>query len=208
MPRRRTVLLALAATALLSAGAAFLTPLGDAGEMHSLASPVQTFDALDPDTFTGSSVGDPVLTESTITVPSIGLDVSWMDTRQDEGRMRIPEAPTAGWLSTSSPVGASQGVTILAGHADYPDQKLTEFGHIGSVEKGAPVYITNQDGVVYPYTVVSLQEYNQQELPVALFTEFGEPTLALVTCSGASVVAESGFGYENNTVLLAVPAKK
>jgi sortase (surface protein transpeptidase) len=71
------------------------------------------------------------------------------------------------------------------------------------VEVGERVEVVTSDGV-RPYRIDSIERFDRQALPAAVFSRTGPERLRLVTCTGP-YLPDAG-GYQQNLVVTAVPA--
>ena len=64
--------------------------------------------------------------------------------------------------------------------------------------------MTFEDGTSRQFEVTDLQQYDKDDLPFEqIFTDEGQPRLALITCGGA--FDYSARSYEDNIVAYAIP---
>jgi sortase (surface protein transpeptidase) len=117
--------------------------------------------------------------------------------------MAIPKDPrVVGWYE-HGPVPGELGSAVIAGHVAF-DGRRGAFAELVSVEPGAVVLISFDDGSVRTFRVDERRAYTKAELPTAeLFRRDGAPTLALITCGGA--FDRAAQAYTDNIVLLASP---
>jgi sortase (surface protein transpeptidase) len=83
----------------------------------------------------------------------------------------------------------------MAGHIDYWDVGPSVFYNLGSVQTGAEIIVTGDDGLQYPFTVDWTELFTSDDMPM---DEITGPTdtqsLTLITCGGA-------FDYVNGEYL-------
>lgn len=110
-----------------------------------------------------------------------------------------------GWLDTTSPLGATHGSSLIAGH-------VTQQGHhgalylLGRLRPGATVVTTDDAGAQKTWAVTSVRNYRKTSLPVGIFATTGARMLTLVTCGGELIRTDDGrWTHTDNIVVTATP---
>jgi sortase (surface protein transpeptidase) len=137
-------------------------------------------------------------------VPDIGLDsaVRRVGVGED-GQMRLPADPRVlGWYRFGPAPGAG-GSVVLAGHVDSRRYGVGPLADLEAVEAGDRVEVVTGSNRVRSYRVDSIQRFDRQALPAAVFARTGPERLRLVTCTGP-YLPDAG-GYQQNLVVTAVP---
>lgn len=139
-----------------------------------------------------------------VRVPAIGLDA---DVRPvgvgGDRQMRLPDDPRVlGWYRFG-PSPGDDGSVVLAGHVDSRRFGVGPLVALQTVEVGTEVQVVTGPGRVRTYRVDSIERFDQQALPAAVFARTGPERLRLVTCTGP-YLPEAG-GYQQNLVVTAVP---
>jgi sortase (surface protein transpeptidase) len=118
------------------------------------------------------------------------------------GEMEIPGAEEVGWYRFGPRPGEA-GSAVLAAHVAY-DGDDGVFRHLATLQPGAGLTITSDDGSTEAYEVVRSAQHAKDELPFdELFRRDGPPGVALVTCGGA--FDPSLRSFHDNVVVYAVP---
>ena len=139
-----------------------------------------------------------------VRVPALGLDA---DVRPvgvgGDRQMRLPDDPRVlGWYRFG-PSPGDDGSVVLAGHVDSRRFGVGPLVALQSVDVGTLVQVVTRTGRVRSYRVDSIERFDQQALPAAVFARTGPERLRLVTCTGP-YLPEAG-GYQQNLVVTAVP---
>lgn len=129
----------------------------------------------------------------------------------------LPDAPQTVRYQDSSPLGAAQGKTVVAGHVDYAPQapegagRLSPFGLLHTASACDHIYAADAQGRQSEYVLTNMYTVPQERIETAgIYTTTGAPNLVLVTCSGPAVKDAHGddlFAYRYNLILEAVPAE-
>lgn len=138
-----------------------------------------------------------------VRVPGVGLDAVVRPVGVDEGRqMRLPADPRVlGWYRFG-PAPGDDGSVVLAGHVDSRRFGVGPLADLQEVEVGERVEVMTSDGV-RSYRIDSIERFDRQALPAAVFSRAGPERLRLVTCTGP-YLPDAG-GYQQNLVVTAVP---
>lgn len=118
------------------------------------------------------------------------------------GEMEVPPPRQVGWYQYG-PAPGGPGSAVLAGHIASGGIDGA-FRYLDRLETGDRFTIGFEDGTSRQFEVTDLQQYDKDELPFdQIFTDEGQPRLALITCGGA--FDYSARSYEDNVVAYAVP---
>lgn len=118
------------------------------------------------------------------------------------GEMEVPPPLEVGWYQYG-PAPGEQGSAVLAGHIASGGIDGA-FRYLDRLEPGDRFTISFEDGSSRQFEVTDLQQYDKDDLPFGqIFTDEGQPRLALITCGGA--FDYSARSYEDNIVAYAVP---
>ena len=125
-----------------------------------------------------------------------------------DGQMQLPPNPRVlGWYRFGAAPGSDAGGSVvLAGHLDSKRFGLGPLARLRLMQPGDPVEVTLSDGGKRTYRVTTLERFDRQALPDALFARGGPERLRVITCGGA-FDAEAG-GYEQNLVVTAAPERR
>jgi hypothetical protein len=140
-----------------------------------------------------------------VSIPAIGLagDVGATGVTRD-GQMRLPRDPgRLGWYRYGPAPGEGTGSVVLAGHVDSATYGVGPLARLVELRPGDTVSVLTGAGRWRRYRVDSLERFDRQALPPAVFSRSGPERLRLVTCTGA-YLPEQG-GYQENLVVTAVP---
>jgi hypothetical protein len=124
---------------------------------------------------------------------------------EPDGAMTLPEdVDRVGWYEFGPVPGATEGTVVLAGHVDDREQGAGALYALRTVEAGAEVRVTDAEGVVTRWQVVSRELIDKQAVPLAsLFQRTGPPRLVLLTCGGDFLPELRS--YRDNVVVVAEP---
>ncbi|WP_030013646.1 class F sortase [Curtobacterium sp. S6] len=129
--------------------------------------------------------------------------------RQD-GVIPLVDAPDGVWDDATGPIGSEAGATLLAGHVNYPDGRLSPWGKLHRIRECSRITATDPAGKPHAYLVTDLYIVPQRELPdhPELTDRAGPPRLYLVTCAGPETpgVSPGLFQYQDNLIVVAQPA--
>jgi hypothetical protein len=140
-----------------------------------------------------------------VRVPGIGLDAAVRPVGVGtERQMRLPDDPRVlGWYRFG-PAPGGGGSVVLAGHVDSRRFGVGPLAALQTIGVGERVEVLTGPGPVRTYRVDSIERFDRQALPGAVFARTGPERLRIVTCTGA-FLPEAG-GYQQNLVVTAVPA--
>ena len=139
-----------------------------------------------------------------VRVPGLGLDATVRPVGVGgERQMRLPADPRVlGWYRFG-PAPGGEGAVVLAGHVDSRRFGVGPLAALQTIGVGERVEVVTGPGRVRSYRVDSIERFDRQALPAAVFTRTGPERLRLVTCTGP-FLPDAG-GYQQNLVVTAVP---
>jgi hypothetical protein len=142
---------------------------------------------------------------SALRVPGLGLDAAVRPVGVSEDRqMTLPANPRIlGWYRFG-PAPGDAGSVVLAGHVDSRRFGVGPLAALQSIDVGEPIEVVTGSGSIRTYRVDSIERFDQQALPAAVFARTGPERLRLVTCTGP-FLPDAG-GYQQNLIVTAVPA--
>jgi sortase (surface protein transpeptidase) len=121
---------------------------------------------------------------------------------EPDGQMEIPDETEIGWYQYGATAGRP-GATVLAAHVSW-NRTAGPFARLGTVDPGARIAVTLDDGSVRTYEVVERAIYGKLELPrERLWRNTGPEELVLITCGGD--YNPEIRRYRENIVVYAVP---
>lgn len=138
-------------------------------------------------------------------LPAIGLSapVDALGVGTD-GQMRLPPDPRRlGWYRFGAAPGSGTGSAVLAGHVDSVRYGVGPLARLVELRPGDTVDVRLASGAWRRFRVDSIEAFERQALPEAVFTRTGPERLRLVTCTGPYLPALGG--YQQNLVVTAVP---
>jgi LPXTG-site transpeptidase (sortase) family protein len=122
----------------------------------------------------------------------------------DDGFLAVPEdISKLGWWIGSSPMGASRGTTLIAGHVDSAVAGLGVFAKLKEMGEGDQITVVDGLGNPWRFEVTDTQQVTKSQLPAELFDTAGDRRLALITCGGP--FDERLRSYEDNLIVWAEP---
>lgn len=140
-----------------------------------------------------------------VAIPEVGLEAQLTQTGAKAGYLELPDPPLATWYEETVPLGTEKGHSLIASHVDFGAGDQAPFSRLHNVEKGTPIVVRDGRGKLHTYKAMSIEVFEQQELPAKLFRNDGPHRLVLVTCSGPTVNAGRAPHYEYNLVVIAEP---
>lgn len=148
-----------------------------------------------------------VVAPERVRVPSLALDLPVRPTGVGRGgEMRLPPDPRMlGWYRFGPAPGSGTGSAVVAGHVDSRRHGIGPLARLAGVAPGDTVQVVSASDQRTTYRVDSLERFDRQSLPEAVFTRSGPERLRLVTCTGAWV--PEADGYQQNLVVTAVPVR-
>lgn len=125
----------------------------------------------------------------------------------DQWAMALPVSFQAGWLTTSSPVSASAGSTVIAGHVNWADGSWAPMSNLYNARAGMQVLTSDPGGNIQKWRVTEATSVSQDRLSdlFALEDRSGSRQLIMITCQ-PSTDANGNTVFRDNHVVTAVPA--
>lgn len=123
-----------------------------------------------------------------------------------DNQMSLPsDLRKVGLLDTTSPLGAGEGSTLIAGHVTQQGSHGSLY-FLGRLRPGASVTTVDADGQHTAWLVTSVRNYRKTALPAEIFATTGPRTLTLVTCGGPIIRTSDGrWTHTDNIVVTAQP---
>ena len=101
----------------------------------------------------------------------------------DDGQLEIPDETEIGWYRYGATAGDS-GATVLAAHVSWKGS-IGPFFELDSLEPGAQIEVTLDDGTRRLYEVTERTLYEKENLPrERIWRNTGPEELVLITCGG------------------------
>ncbi len=144
-----------------------------------------------------------------VRVPAIDVSTSIVPVALDENdALEVPDdIRIVGWYELGVPPGADRGSAVLVAHRDGREQGRGVFYRLGELSPGDRVFVRDDAGESLEYRVVSRESILKKKLPYdELFAVDGPPRLTLISCGG--YYDPGNGGYQDNVVVVAVPAKQ
>lgn len=141
-----------------------------------------------------------------VQIPQGDVSAAVIPTGVDEaGQAEVPEdVAQVGWYRFGSAPADAQGSVVLVGHRDGRVEGAGVFYDLGSLDVDDLITVTDAEGEVWEYAVVSREAIKRDVLPTdELFVRTGDPHLVLISCGG--VYDRSRGGYQDNIVVTARP---
>lgn len=129
-----------------------------------------------------------------------------INTQDHRQEMDLPVSFQAAWLTSASPVTASAGTTVIAGHVNWADGSWAPMSNLYNATPGMSVITTDSAGTPKEWTVEESKSVPQNELS-RLFTlteTSGRRQLILITCE-ATTDAQGNLSFTMNHVVTAKP---
>jgi sortase (surface protein transpeptidase) len=139
-----------------------------------------------------------------LSIPKIGLTANVVSVGLDStGAMDVPNNfVDVGWYNLASKPG-QVGSTVLDGHSDNFHGDPAVFYYLDTLAKGDQIFITDQNGKEFTYTVIDNEVYPVDALPLRyIFASNDAVRLNLITCHGQW--DNSIQTYNQRTVIYAV----
>ena len=130
-----------------------------------------------------------------LTVEAAGIDAGIEALRVVNGAMQDPTGPwVVAWYENLGALGRV-GNIVMAGHIDYWNVGPSVFYNLSTLQPGAEIVVTGEDGKAYPYAVEWVQQFDSTSMPLDdVIGSTEDQTLTLITCGGA-------FDYVNGQYL-------
>ena len=141
-----------------------------------------------------------------VQIAAAGIDLAVAPVGVEADRqMRLPDDPRVlGWYRFGAAPGSGTGSAVVAGHVDSERFGVGPLADLGAVGPADVVSVRLSSGRWRRYRVDSVERFDRQALPDAVFARTGPERLRIVTCTGAYLSDEGG--YQENLVVTAVPA--
>ena len=123
----------------------------------------------------------------------------------DSGEMAIPhDVGTIGWYRFGAVPGSTAGSAVFSGHVDSADQGVGVFAHVGDLNPGDLIEVTDHAGTTRGFIVIAREEWTKGQVPLGrLFDRSGRPRIVLMTCGGT--FDREALSYDDNIAVTAVP---
>ena len=121
-----------------------------------------------------------------LSIPKIGLSTNVVSVGLDStNAMDVPNNfVDVGWYNLGAMPGQF-GSTVLDGHSDDFHGNPAVFYYLDTLQKGDQIYVTDQNGKQYTYTVTDNVVYPENALPLQyIFASNDAVRLNLITCHG------------------------
>jgi hypothetical protein len=142
-----------------------------------------------------------------VTIPSLCIYAPLVPARIADGALLIPSDVRQTGLDTSSaPLNARSGTTIIAGHVDNFSQGDGVFYFLYQAEPGALVTVTDPGHATTTWRVYKVTVADKTTLPPDIWSRTGPRRLVLVTCGGPIKHTPAGSTYADNVLIYATPA--
>jgi LPXTG-site transpeptidase (sortase) family protein len=157
------------------------------------------------------SASTPQASEGAAQVPPASVELDGASPAQvaladvaDDGFLAVPEdISKLGWWIGSSPMGATRGTTLIAGHVDSAVAGLGVFAKLKEMGAGDQITVVDGLGNPWKFEVTDTEQVTKSKLPGELFDTSGDRRLALITCGGSF---DSRLrSYEDNLIVWAEP---
>jgi hypothetical protein len=134
-----------------------------------------------------------------IRIPDADVDAGIEAVQARRDGIEVPPAGSAGWYSGGARPG-EPGRAVVIGHFDT-SEGAGVFERVPSLDRGAPIEVTDDRGEVHSYRVVGATQVRKRRFPTrAVYGHSRNPVLVLVTCGGPYV---AGRGYRDNVLVYA-----
>jgi sortase A len=120
-----------------------------------------------------------------LSIPAINVDAKVEHVGQlPDGQMDVPkDERNVGWYQPGAKPG-ERGNAVLAGHVDNKTGPSVFF-HLGDLEAGDLVTVTNEHGLAYDFEVNAVESYPRNNAPLEkVFGTSSKSSLNLITCTG------------------------
>lgn len=195
MPARLVVLVLTQALAVLALGGwtlagagAPLSPPGGAGGLaaEGLTASDGGTSVAGPQEASAPQRREPASPPLRVEVPAVGIDADTIALgKTDDGRLEVPADPhTAGWWSGGVNPGGP-GPAVVVAHVDSWEGPGAFFD-LEEVEVGDRASVRREDGSRVGFRVRRVERHPKDDFPTdEVYGPTDEPTLRLITCSGA-----------------------
>ncbi|PFG03014.1 class F sortase [Bacillus sp. es.036] len=120
-----------------------------------------------------------------LSIPAINVDANVEHVGQlPDGQMDVPrDDRNVGWYEPGAKPG-ERGNAVLAGHVDNKTGPSVFF-HLGDLEAGDLVTVTDEHGLAYDFEVHAVESYPRNNAPLEkVFGTSSKSSLNLITCTG------------------------
>ncbi|MCA0992589.1 class F sortase [Pseudalkalibacillus hwajinpoensis] len=120
-----------------------------------------------------------------LSIPAIQVDAKVEHVGQlPDGQMDVPkDESNVGWYQPGAKPG-DRGNAVLAGHVDNKTGPSVFF-HLGDLEAGDLVTVTDEQGLAYDFEVNAVESYPRNNAPLEkVFGTSSKSSLNLITCAG------------------------
>jgi len=153
--------------------------------------------------------GPSVLVPNHLYIPSLGVNAPLdPESITKEGDFVVPpNVARVGLSSAGAALSAPDGTVLAAGHVNDYNQGNGALYQLSTIQPGALVVITGNDGAPTRWVTDALANVNKSVLPQDIFDAHGQRRLVLVTCGGKILTLPNGaHTYADNIVVSAAPA--
>ncbi len=153
------------------------------------------------------STGPHDLPPGTLFIPALEIQAGLTPMGIRDGALEIPPDPAVvGWDEQTSPLGAGEGSTFLAGHVEArgADGALHDLARIAP---GSRIFTRDEAGELREWIVTALQTSRDKAMDPAYFASTGERRLTIVTCTGPVVERDGRRTFRDAVVVTAKPAR-
>jgi hypothetical protein len=146
--------------------------------------------------------------QAQVSIASLCIYASMVATTVEDNALIIPsDVHQVGLDTTSAPLDARRGTSIVAGHVDNISQGAGVFHFLHLVRPGAEIAVTDLSGVTTKWVAYKTDILQKADLPADIWSTTGPRRLVLVTCGGPLVHARDGGNtYKDNVLVYATPA--
>jgi hypothetical protein len=145
--------------------------------------------------------------EPQVSIPSLCIFAPLVPARVAGGALLIPpDVRLAGLDTSSAPLDAGQGTTIIAGHVDNFNQGDGVFYFLSQAQPGAPITVSVPGQAPTAWRVYQVSVADKSALPSDIWSLAGPRRLVLVTCGGPIEHTPAGNTYSDNVLIYATPA--
>jgi len=122
-----------------------------------------------------------------LAIPAIGVNASIQTvglSKTGSGDIGIPSNFTDVAWYNGSPAPGNPGIAIIDGHLDGRYAPQAVFYHLGELDLGQSIYVTDSAGTMREFVVTERELIGSKADTSALFASSNTPQLALITCAG------------------------
>ena len=148
----------------------------------------------------GPAASEPRVLPVRLGIPDLRLDTRLITLGVHRDRtVEVPGDPDrAGWFRRG-PTPGSLGSSVILGHVDS-DEGPAVFAGLSTLDPGARVEVTMDDGSIVTFEVHSVRTYANEAFPARrVYGSHGRSELNLVTCGGEYDASRGG--YQANVVV-------